>query len=184
MTLIAYANKTIYADTVTVSNVVGNPVIEHNQKLFKSQCGFFAYAAVGALMSKVERDFFEREFLKSAILRKESDFHIVPSMEIQTKLLAADRKILVMSSDSVLTLSFKSVEIHNVDHAFSYGSGTYSFDFAHSLLEQPVSLAKMRRLYLDVSKVQPMCGPLAHHIRMKDLAPASELNKLARDFRK
>lgn len=175
MTLVAYAENTLYADRRALIDPDEGQAAEafDYQKLHISKCQRFAYAAVGLLMNERDCTILEKAICKSIELHdhKLLGFEIDDIVLKYLFQLGGNRTIYLMTHDSVHLITRRGASTPSVNTHFADGSGGTMFKFGYKLIKGKKTLAKVAQLYQHISDINPLSGPLVDHVSMRDLKP-------------
>lgn len=175
MTLIAYADKTLYADRRSIIPATDGRAWDtfESMKLRISRNKHYAYASVGLLMNDPESIIFENDVNKSLKLHNHRLFGIQLE-EVVYKYLFPEgnsRSIYLMTSETIHLITKDGSSVLNADVHFSEGSGASMFNYGYNLIKGPKTLDKIKKLYDHISSISPYSGPLMDHVTMKSLKP-------------
>lgn len=173
MTLIAYAEKTLYADNRAILNSETSSDIKHViKKLHVSKCKRVAIASAGMVYDEFEFNYlfgylisyFEKDTFGINDIPKDSDLNKYIFKE-------SGGSLVVMTNRNIYELNSNGGIRLNKEHPCSFGSGGNLFDFGYTIIKGPKTLAKITKLFSDISIISPYSGPLADRIKMSDLKP-------------
>ena len=171
MTLIAYANKTLYADDIHI--IQGTSEVEIVQRINKitiSKCKRFAFGLAGPAPFPDELERIELKardtLIKYFTIKKANELIAAPCPR-------GEEPIILMARDVTFVSQGGTTLMKRLDERqpFGIGAGDDMFMFGYQLIEGPITQAKIGKLFEDISDINNLVGPLVTTVSVRQLKP-------------
>ena len=167
MTIITYANNTLWADTMGIENVGHSDVFNSSPKIFRSPCNRFAYGTSGTVLSGNQTQRMLNLFtMYLNLYYVEDQVPMIPNKIYDDNKATLGETILITKTDLWVITAATGMSMHtDLGSCISLGSGSEYFTAA-IILGKTVKQAMQSAM--DNS---PSCGGELMTITQKSLKP-------------